>query len=560
MTHQTCKTCRKEFEIRDEDLVFYDQIKTLPPVNCPQCRMMQRLSFRNERTLYKRVCDLCNTDGVSIYPSGTPFPVYCHKCWWSDNWDPKSYATDYDSSRPFIDQVTELLDRVPRIALLVVNSVRSDYTNSAGDNKDCYLIFAADGNEDSMYSRLIMHCKQVCDCAFTYDSELCYECVNCRQCFNCMYSEQCQASTDLLFCYDMRDSQNCILCTNGRHMSNSILNVKYSKEEYEKRKAEILSSYENIEKAKAEYEKIKASTVVKYAVQTKCHNVTGDYMFNCYDGVRLFDVSNAKNCSYMADSEDPIDSQDCNNVYYKPELCHELMGSLQCSKTKYSKYVFYCNEVEYSDSCYNLTSALGCGAIRKGQYMILNKEYTREDYIKLREEIIESMKKDGSYGQFFPTASSPFGFNEALGQDYFPLSKDDALQRGYRWQEQTTGTYGKETISNNAIPESIDLVDDSILKEILVCQDCKKNFKITKNELDFYKRMGVPLPRKDFECRHRDRMAKRNPRQLWHRSCMCDKDSHMNHNGNCTEEFETSYSPDRQEKIYCESCYQQEVA
>ncbi|MES2931002.1 MAG: hypothetical protein V4665_04455 [Patescibacteria group bacterium] len=558
---QTCNTCAQEFKIRDEDTVFYRQIGVPSPLYCPPCRMMQRLAFRNERTLYKRPCDLCHKEVISIYVPGTPFPVYCHSCWWSDEWDPKSYAQDYDPSRPFIDQVAELRRRVPRVALLVVNSVRSDYTNSAGDNKDCYLIFASDGNEDSSYSRLIMKCKSVFDCSFAYDSELCYECIDCRASFKCLYSEQCQSSSDLLFCFNMRDSQNCIFCTNGRHMSYGIFNEKCTKEEYEAKRAEILSTYESIEAAKEQYEKLRSNTIVKYATQTKCHNVTGDYMFNCYDGVRLFDVSNAKNSSYMADSEDPIDCQDCNNVYYKPEFCYQLVGVLQSSKSLCSTFIFYCNEIAYCDSCYNLSSSLGCAAIRKGEYMILNKQYAKDEYEIQRSQIIESMRADGSYGQFFPPSLSPFGYNETLAKEYFPLSEEGALEKGFRWQEHNTGTFGKETLTEDMIPKTIEEVEDSITSDILSCNECGKNFRITQAELDFYRRMHIPLPHTDFECRHRARMSKRNPRALWHRSCMCREQHHINHDGHaCAAEFETSYSPERQETLYCESCYQQEVA
>jgi len=183
-----CILCKNEFIIRPEDEIFYEQVQSPRPKHCPDCRMMRRLAFRNERTLYKRPCDLCHKDGVSLYPAETSFPVFCHQCWWSDKWDPRDSAMEYDPARPFLEQFKELQSKVPRIALLVIDSVRSDYTNNAGDNKDCYLIFAAEQNEDSLYSRLIMKCKQVCDCAFVYDSELCYECIDCRQCFRCLYS------------------------------------------------------------------------------------------------------------------------------------------------------------------------------------------------------------------------------------------------------------------------------------------------------------------------------------------------------------------------------------
>ena len=301
---------------------------------------------------------------------------------------------------------------------------------------------------------------------------------------------------------------------------------------------------------KKEFEELKEKTIRKYACQTKCNNVTGDYLHNCHQGVMLFDTYDAKNCSYMTDTENPTDSQDCNNYYYKSEFCYNVMGSMQMSKVKNCAFGFYSNEIEYCENCYNLTSALGCNAIRKGEYMILNKTYTKEEYYELKEKIEEELKKDGTYGQFFSPELAPFGYNETLAHDFFPLTKEEALKRGFSWQDKTTGTYGKETIKNGHIPDSIEKIDDKILQEIFVCKECNKNFRITKTELDFYKRMHLPLPHKDFECRHKERMSKRNPRKLWHRKCM---------KKGCKDEFETCYSPDRPEIVYCESCYNQEI-
>jgi hypothetical protein len=348
----------------------------------------------------------------------------------------------------------------------------------------------------------------------------------------------------------MRNSQNCIFCTNGRNISNAILNIKYSKEKFEKKKTEILATYESIEEAKKEFDKLKAGTIVKFATQTKCNNITGDYLHNCHEGVMLFDTYDAKNCSYMKDTENPTDSWDCNNYYYKCEFGYNIMGALQVSKAKNSSFIFYSNDVEYCENCHHLTSCFGCIAIRKGEYMILNKQYSKEEYFELKEKIDEQMKKEGIFGQFFSPEVAPFAYNESLIQDFFPLEKNEAIKRGYKWQERTTGTYGKETIKKGEIPNSIENVDEKILDETLVCEECNKNFKIVEAELSFYKRMHLPIPHKDFECRHKDRMSKRNPLKLWHRKCMRE---------GCANEFETTYAPERPEIIYCESCYQKEI-
>jgi len=556
---KVCKTCSQNFEIRKEDLIFYEQIKVPTPNYCPDCRTERRLAFRNERTLYKRVCDLCKKDSISLYPDGTPFPVYCHTCWWSDKWDPSIYAIDFDKSRPFLEQYAELKNKVPRISLLVIDSENSDYTNNSAENKNCYLLFAAENNEDCLYGRLVQNCRTSNDCNFLYESELCYECSDCIKCFRCLFSERLQNCVEVLFSFDLRNCQNCIFCTNGRNLNYCIENIQYTKEEFENKKAEILSTYENIEKAKEKYAKLRTKALVKYAVETKCHNATGDFIYNCHDGVNLFDVRNSKNCSYVMDGEDPIDCQDVNNMYFKAERCYNVMGSLQSNNCIVGVFVMYCNDTNYSDSCYNCVNCFGCVGLNKKNYFILNKGYSKEKYLELQKEIIEQLKKDNLYGEFFPPKLSPFGHNETLTQEYFPITEKEAKEKGFNWQDQTTGTYNKETIKEENMPETIEEVTEDILNQVLVCKDCKKNFRITKGEFDFYKRMNIPLPHKDFECRHQDRMKKRNPRKLWHRSCMCEKENHLHRDQKCENEFETSYSPNRPEIVYCEKCYQQEI-
>src|SRR3989338_11025332 len=261
---KVCKTCDKSFEIMEEDLNFYEKMRAPAPNYCPNCRVARRLCFRNERTLYKRTCSKSGKPIISLYPENTPFPVYDQHIWWGDEWEALDYGQDYDSSRPFFDQLLELKNKVPRISLLNINSVNSEYCNNVEDHKNCYLVFAAQLNEDCMYGRLVYRCKFVVDSDFTQDSELCYECVDCRKCHKCLYSENCEASLDLLFCFDMRDCQNCIFSTNLRHKKYYIRNQPVSKEEYEQKKKEILSSNAKLDEAKKEYEKIKSQALVKF--------------------------------------------------------------------------------------------------------------------------------------------------------------------------------------------------------------------------------------------------------------------------------------------------------
>ena len=67
METKNCQQCKKSFEIESEDFDFYEKIGVPAPTFCPECRLIRRLTFRNDRTLYKRTCEMCNNDVISIY-------------------------------------------------------------------------------------------------------------------------------------------------------------------------------------------------------------------------------------------------------------------------------------------------------------------------------------------------------------------------------------------------------------------------------------------------------------------------------------------------------------
>jgi len=77
---KTCQNCQQEFWIEPEDFTFYEKMKVPPPTWCPECRFRRRFSYRNERALYKRNCNLCGKGILTIYNPRRPIPVYCLDC------------------------------------------------------------------------------------------------------------------------------------------------------------------------------------------------------------------------------------------------------------------------------------------------------------------------------------------------------------------------------------------------------------------------------------------------------------------------------------------------
>ena len=560
---KTCQNCKKDFVIELEDFNFYEKIKVPAPTWCPECRQLRRYAWRNERTLYRRNCDLCDKSTVTIYSSNKPYKVYCNECWWGDGWDPTSYRRDFDFSRPFFEQFAELQKDVPRMALLNKNSVNSEYTNHSGNNRNVYLSFAIFDGDNIMYSTWVFDYSRDCmDCSFIYEKgERLYEVIDSRTSYECQYGIFLKDCSSCLYCYDCRGCNNCFMSTNLRNKSYVFKNQQYSREEYLKKITEYEMSSFVVRKGLLEEfdDMMRQDAIHRYVISERCVNSSGSLLFDCKNITQSFEVNKGEDCKYIYSGPDIKDSMDMYHVGLQVELCYECQGCTRISNCQFCHLCYDNMNVMYGDTCQNSQNLFGCISVKKGEYMIFNKKYGKAKYEELKAKIIEHMKGTGEYGEFFPPQIAPVYYNETQGNLYMPMDKDKVLAKGWHWEDNIPGTFGKETISTSDIPDRIEEVPDTFLNEIFSCIDCSKNFNITQNELLFYRKENIPFPRRCPNCRYKRRFDLRPPRRLWHRTCMCEKENHFHGAEKCKVEFETTYSPDRPEMIYCEKCYQQEV-
>ncbi len=112
-TNVICQNCKNNFAIEPDDFGFYEKMQVPPPTFCPECRLIRRLAYRNEKSLYRNECAKCKKSIIAVYPKDSGIQVYCRPCWWGDGWDGGEYAMDFDPSKSFISQVSELLHKAP---------------------------------------------------------------------------------------------------------------------------------------------------------------------------------------------------------------------------------------------------------------------------------------------------------------------------------------------------------------------------------------------------------------------------------------------------------------
>lgn len=549
-----CKKCAAEFVLEENDFSFYQKMKVPAPNLCPDCRFKMRAMFRNERTLYNRTCDLCSRSVIAMYNPNSKCVVYCNDCWVSDKWDPYAYAVDYDPSRSFFEQLKELAEKVPRSAtyssLSMGPNINSEYANFAGGNKDGYLIFnSGPGNENCAYSRGIIEARDTFDIYYGDYIENVYECVNVHKSNGIVYGQNIYDSIDSRFLLNCSGCINCFGCVNLRHKSYYFLNEPLSREEWTKRVSEISGSYSKTEDFKKKFQEFSKKFPHRSNNNLKAENCSGDYIFeskNCYqcfeatyseDMRHVFSVKLGKDCADMIGH--------CRNS----ELLYNGVGVGAGSRKVISSWwVESSEDIEYSFATRQSRNCFGCVGVKGGNFVILNKRYSKEEYEKMRNLIVQELKDKDVYGDFFPPELAFFAYNETIAQDNFPLSKEVATKEGFRWEDHIQKNHGKETIKPENIPDHIKDVGDDILEQILVCVECSRNYKLIKRELEFYRKMLIPIPRVCWNCRFTDRISRRGPYKFWNRNC--DK---------CKMGIVTNYAPERPEKVYCEKCYQQEV-
>ncbi len=589
--NRTCTMCTTIFPITDKDMTFYEKISPSfggkkylipPPTLCPDCRQQRRLSFHNERKLYRWSCDATGENMISAYSPNSPYTVYSTEYYWSDSWDPMSYGRDFDFSKGFFEQFQEIFQAIPKQALVVKECENSEYLNFAYRVKNCYLIFASGRDENCYFWNRVNESKNCVDCLLIKQSENCYECISTFDSYDCQYCQRIKNCRESRFLEDCTGCSNCFMCVNLQNQEYHIKNIAYSESEYWSE----LEKYarKSRKELESEYQWFLINHPRKSTNFINTTDSFGDNIQNAKNVKYVFDGDILENVSYSYFVDDVTDCMDINYGYGNTILQYD---SLWTGSNAYAG-IFSLNvwpdisHLSYCETCTGCNDCFGCTWLRNKSYCILNKQYTREEYEELVPRIIEKMISLGEWWEFFPSSLSPFGYNETVASEYYPLIREEVvgsspLRKGDVTEWQGDLVSGREqskipptpfikgerfnwsdyeapfpkvekVIPASKLPDTIEGIPDDILNWAIECEVSWKPFRIIKQELEFYRKHSLPIPRRHPDVRHMDRMKMRNPRKLFERKC--DK---------CGKDMITTYSPERSERVYCQSCFDREV-
>ena len=194
-------------------------------------------------------------------------------------------------------------------------------------------------------------------------------------------STQCLQSA---FIFDCQDCEFCFGATNKRHKKYLWFNEQLSKEEWERRRAEVdLSIYSVWQVHLARFEEMIRQTAWQDVDHTGCTDCQGEYLVKCtrcQESWWVFLSTDFFHCwasLHHTTSAFCVRSGCASNGY---QSC-SLVGP---HVVKFFVRVWRSINGEYSSDCFECQNCFGCFGLRHKSFCIFNNQYGEADYWQAR--------------------------------------------------------------------------------------------------------------------------------------------------------------------------------
>ena len=501
---------------------------------------------------YKATCPLSKKDLISIYNPSYGYTVYDQKTWRSDQWNGLDYWIDFDAHKSIEDHLAVINRTVPKQPIINDNATNSEncaYCHDFAFGKNCYLSTISRKIENAYYSSSMTGGNWLVDCFFVHESQNCYECIDSYNLTSCFYLQNSSDSYNCWFGYDLVGCKNCLYCAGLHNQSYMIFNTQYTKEEYEQKLAEMKQSLLEwkLTDREKEYSAFLNNQIRRNQFQVNSTGSYGDVLFNAKNAVMCFNSRNPTTTKYICLGDMQTESQDMT-IGGDLQLCYGSIDTDRSYRAVFSIRCRDCRDVMYCVTCYGCKDCFGCSGLHSKQYCIFNKQYTKEEYENTMVQIIGKMKEEGTRGEFFPDVLTPFAYNETMANIYYLSDKDHVIASwGKRLDREIEITVPEGTKLIHSA-EIATLSDEDLLKVAITCESSAKPFRLIKQELEFYRKHGLPIPKKHYDVRLQERLERKVVKDFYIRNC-----------DHCQQEMFSVYAPEYQGKVYCEECYNKEI-
>jgi len=293
----------------------------------------------------------------------------------------------------FITDYKKLMADAPRICVSSRNVENCPYGDFIYNCKNCYLCFDTGGSQNGYHLDNCMKTKDCTDCSYARWSELCYECLNIEKCYDCNFCVDCNDSRNLDHCFDCIGCSDCFGCVGLRRQKFKIYNEQLTESEYREQ-------IRSIRFDKDKFKKIDLSVPRQNLHLSKSEDCVGDYIYNSKNCYNCYEINNMENCLYYTSGNYNSPDKDCCDIDEASgsELCYDSFSLGYCYNCYFLIESSYCRNCEFGINLEKCTDCFGCAYLANKQYYILNKPYSKEEYVKKVQEIRDFLIKNKKYG------------------------------------------------------------------------------------------------------------------------------------------------------------------
>ncbi|MBI3626512.1 hypothetical protein HY224_00510 [Candidatus Uhrbacteria bacterium] len=492
MESKTCRFSGKKFTVTEQERQCYERFGLPLPDIHPMERLRYCPAFYNAYVL-QWTKDARTGKKILTNLDPKEFPViYDNNYWMSSEFDARDYGREIDFTRPFFEQYKEMYWATPQPNLTSINNEDCDFCNYTVNSRHCYLTFHGPNNFNVHYSAMPWDSKDSIELFNSIACELSFQCVSSTNCYNVAFAFFAANCRDSRFLYDCVNCSDCYQCVNLKHKQFCIQNKQYTEKEYRARMAEIdLRSYKILAQEQAKWQEFLKDKPLRAQRNVNCENSDGVLMTNCRNCHRCDSLTDSDNC-YNTFGREGADSADSACFY--SQNCTWAQGAMNSNNIYHTWATDYCYNIGYCQMVFNSHDLFGCYGVKKASFCILNKQYTEAEYKKLLPQLIAHMKKTGEWGQWFPYSISPFPYADSSASGCFPpLSPEQAKRMGVRQGSIEVPLINEK--ANSVLPDNLKDTGDEVLNQIFPCAKTGQPYKITKDELEFHRQVGLALPR-----------------------------------------------------------------
>ncbi len=513
---RTDRLTSEKWTMTDEEISWYKKFNVPPAtVSIPTRWKQQGSWFVGYQFWYQTHPETGKPIVGTIHPA-TGLKMLPDVEWFTKDFLDK--GIDYDPSAPFFPQFRALQLTVsapagrnhiePKNSIAVV---------SQGD-EDSYFVCAC-RSKRTYYAHVALDVEDSAEVFSGNNIQNSFNVVHSSRIFNCQFVRESRDCLNSTFLFDCRNCEFCYGASNKRNKKYLWWNEQLSKEEWERRRAEVdLGSRKDMDSERAKFQAfIRDFSVWPENFNENVTDSTGEYLtkttnvresYLCEGGADLFGC----NFSY-GDAKDnafvgyPVWS---TNSYYS-------CSAGRSNSIKFCHLSVQSNDLEYCSFCYNCENCFGCVGLNRKKFCIFNKQYEEAEYYRRVDELKCAMLDRGEYGEFFPTAFSPSYYRDASCIHWFGGTDDEMKKIGVNdFDPESMGAIGQDLTAAadlhqvNELPDHIKDLGQEWIGKPMFDALTNRRFAIIGPEVELYKRQQIAPPQKHAMGRMRDLWTEAN--------------------------------------------------